>query len=110
MPDIEWTAPGATLSHKNAAKEFGLTEEDIIRAIKEGTLHYQIAHAHGNPYYRIVRAEVEALVLKLYGSDYFRQQQLKKRQDDIDREIRKLKRRIKALEKERLSLSAPDQQ
>ncbi|MGO0305157.1 hypothetical protein ACTL6P_00860 [Endozoicomonas acroporae] len=39
MPDIQWTAPGATLSHKNAAKEFGLTEEAIIRAIKEGTIH-----------------------------------------------------------------------
>ena len=109
MPDIQWTAPGATLSHKNAAKEFGLTEEEIIRAIKEGKIHYQIAYAHGNPYYRVVREEVESLVLKLYGPDYARQQQLKKRQDDIDREIRKLKRRIKALEKERLSLSIPDQ-
>ncbi len=66
MPDIQWTAPGATLSHKNAAKEFGLTEEEVIQGIKEGTLHYQIAHAHGNPYYRVVRAELEALVLKLY--------------------------------------------
>ncbi|WBA81465.1 hypothetical protein [Endozoicomonas sp. GU-1] len=65
MPDIQWTAPGATLSHKNAAKEFGLTEEAIIRAIKEGTIHYQIAYAHVNPYYRVVREEVESLVLKL---------------------------------------------
>ncbi|WP_257266864.1 hypothetical protein [Endozoicomonas sp. ONNA2] len=47
------------------------------------------------------------MVLKLYGPDYARQQQLKKRQDNIDREIRKLKRRSKALEKERLSV--PDQ-
>lgn len=46
MPNILWTAPGATLSHKNAVKEFGLTEEEIIRAIKEGTIHYQIAHAY----------------------------------------------------------------
>ncbi|MBO9484387.1 MULTISPECIES: hypothetical protein [Gammaproteobacteria] len=109
MPDIQWSAPGATLSHKNGAKEFGLTEDEVIRAIKEGTLHYQIAHAHGNPYFRVVREEVEALVLTLYGPDYVNQQQLKKRQDDIDREIRKLKRRIKALEKERLPLSGSDQ-
>lgn len=72
MPDIQWTTPGATLSHKNAAKEFGLTEEEIVRAIKEGTIHYQIAHAHGNPYYRVVREEVESLVRKLYGPDYAR--------------------------------------
>lgn len=109
MPDIQWTAPGATLNHKNAAKEFGLTEEEIIRAIKEGTLHYQIGHAHGNPYFRVVREELESLVLTLYGPDYVSQQKLKKRQDDIDREIRKLKRRIKALEKERLSLSGSGQ-
>ncbi|WP_299734697.1 hypothetical protein [uncultured Endozoicomonas sp.] len=107
MPDIQWTAPGATLSHKNAAKEFALPEQDIIQAIKAGKLNYQIAYVHGNPYYKVVRFEIEAFVLELFGEDYVNQQRLKKRQDDIDREIRKMKRRIKVLEKERLSLSEP---
>ena len=57
MSDIQWTATSATLSHKNGAKEFGLTSEMI---------HYQIAHAHGNPYYRLVREELESLVLQIY--------------------------------------------
>lgn len=51
------------------------------------------------------RAEVEVLVVERYGSDFLHEQQLKKRQDDIDREIRSLKRRIKVLEKERESLA-----
>ncbi|WP_257263562.1 hypothetical protein [Endozoicomonas sp. ONNA2] len=45
--------------------------------------------------------------MRLYS--WAHSKKLKKRQDDIDRELRKLKRRINALEKERLSLSVPDQ-
>ena len=109
MTDIEWTAPGVTQSHKNAAKEFGLPEQEIIEAIRSGTLNYQIAYAHGNPYYKVVRAEVEALAVERYGLNFLHEYQLKKRQDDIDREIRKLKRRINALEKEKESLASINQ-
>jgi hypothetical protein len=33
---------GATLSDKSARKEFGLTQEEIIGAIKDGKLQYRI--------------------------------------------------------------------
>ena len=33
MPESQWQKQGATLSHKNACKEFCLTEAEVIEAI-----------------------------------------------------------------------------
>ena len=51
MDDLEseWRRKGATVSHKTAQKEFGLTWEDIVRAIRAGKLHCQQQSMHGNP-------------------------------------------------------------
>ena len=38
MSESNWTKLGATLSHKNACKEYGLTENEIIEGIKQGKL------------------------------------------------------------------------
>jgi len=40
MSESNWIKQGATLSHKNACKEFGLTEKEIIEGIKQGKLQY----------------------------------------------------------------------
>ncbi|MGC9225634.1 MAG: hypothetical protein ACP5E2_17150, partial [Terracidiphilus sp.] len=34
--DSEWQRKGATLSDKTARKEFGLTQDEIVRAIRAG--------------------------------------------------------------------------
>ena len=39
--DSEWLWKGTTLSDKTACNEFGLTQDEIIRAIRAGTLHYR---------------------------------------------------------------------
>ena len=36
-----WTQKGATLSDKSARKEFGLSQEEIIKAIKSKKLQYR---------------------------------------------------------------------
>ena len=36
MADSDWTKKGATLSDKSARTEFGLTQEEIIEAIRGG--------------------------------------------------------------------------
>ena len=36
MSQALWTKQGETLSHKNACKEFGFEEQEIIDAIKAG--------------------------------------------------------------------------
>jgi hypothetical protein len=62
--DSEWVRNGATLSDKTARKEFGLTQDEIVEAIRAGKLHYREASMHGNPWLRLLRREVEALVKK----------------------------------------------
>jgi hypothetical protein len=46
--DSEWQRKGATLSDKTARKEFGLTQEEIVRAIRAGTLRYRLNSVFGN--------------------------------------------------------------
>jgi hypothetical protein len=38
--DSEWRRKGASLSHKTAREEFGLTQNEIVR-IRAGRLHYR---------------------------------------------------------------------
>ena len=67
MTEINWVEPGASLSHKNACKEYGLSEEEIIAAIKTRKIQFKVNYAHGNPYYKLLRAEVEMLAQSLHG-------------------------------------------
>ena len=39
MSESLWNRPGEALSHKNACKEFGLTEDEVFEAIKSGQTH-----------------------------------------------------------------------
>ena len=65
-----WHKKGGTLSDKSARKEFGITQEEIIDAIRDGKLQYRTNNVFGNPYLRLIRSEVEAFVDEKYGNDY----------------------------------------
>jgi hypothetical protein len=104
--DCEWQRKGATLSDKTARKEFGLTQEEIVRAIRAGTLRYRLNSVFGNPFLRLLRREVEALVKKKHGSDYLMGQQAKTELARINREVRRLKTQIAALEERKSELLA----
>jgi hypothetical protein len=43
----EWVRKGATLSDKTARAEFGLTQDEIIAAIRAGKLQYRPAAMQG---------------------------------------------------------------
>ena len=77
--DSEWRRKGATLSHKTAQQKFGLTWEEIVRAIRAGKLHCQQQSMHGNPWLRLLRREVEALVKKTHGANYLKDRQARRR-------------------------------
>ena len=100
-----WRQRGATLSHKNAMKEYRLGEEEIIEALKSGKLHYKINYAHGNPYYKLIRHEIESYIKEKSGSDHLSKTKLKIRLREIEKEIRKHKRQIKKLETEQKEIS-----
>ena len=102
--DSGWTRKGATLSDKTARKEFDLTQQEIVEAIREGKLQFRENHIHGNPYLRLLRHEVEALVIDKSGQDHLHKKKLQKELADINKEARKLKTRLKAIERRRSEL------
>ena len=99
-----WTEKGETLSAKNASKEYGLTHGEIIEAINKSKLQFKLNYAHGNPYYKLVRNEVEAVVIEKFGKNYLKQKKLKTELERVNKEIRKNHRSIKMLEKQKTEL------
>ena len=104
MPGGEWNAKGAALSDKSAREEYGLTQEQIIEAIRAGELQYRENHIHGNPYLRLLRHEVEVLIEKKHGSGFLERQKHQAELKSIKSEIRWLKTRINRLEKRKADI------
>jgi hypothetical protein len=106
MDDLnsEWQRKGATLSDKTARTEFGLTQDEIVEAIRAGKLQYRHAAMHGNPFLRLLRGEVEALVKKKHGEDYLKDRQAKAELARVNRELKRLKAQIAALEERKARL------
>ena len=108
MDDLssEWQRVGATLSDKTARKEFGLTQNEIVQAIRAGKLQYRRNSVFGNPFLRLLRREVEALVKQKHGDNYLKDQQAKTELARINRELKRLKTQIAALEERKSKLIA----
>jgi hypothetical protein len=102
----EWTHKGATLSDKSARAEFGLTQDEIVAAIRAGKLQYRQAAMHGNPWLRLLRREVEALVSVRHGEVYLRERQARTELARVNRELRQLRARLATLEERRSVLRA----
>ena len=97
----EWARKGATLSDKTARTEFGLTQDEIIAAIRAGKLQYRPAAMHGNPWLRLLRSEVEDLAKTLHGERYLRERQVRTELARVGRELKQLRAQLAALEERR---------
>jgi hypothetical protein len=102
----EWLRKGATLSDKTARSEFGLTQEEIIAAIRAGKLQYRPSSMHGNPWLRLLRREVEDLVSTRHGERYLRERQARTELARVNRELKQLRGQVAALEERRSVLLA----
>ena len=100
----EWNEKGATFSDKSACKEFDLTQDEIIEAVRAGKLQYKENHIHGNPYLRLLRREVENLVKEKYGENHLKDRNKKNEITVINKEIRSLKTKITRLENKKAAL------
>ncbi len=101
---VDWFKKGATLSDKSARKEFGISQEEIYEAINDGKLHYHVSDAYGNPYFKLLRSEVEAFVAEKYGKDYLEKKKIKKEFAQINKELKSLKTQVATLEQKRVEL------
>jgi hypothetical protein len=104
VDDEDWRRKGATLSDKTACTEFGLTQEEIVAAIRAGKLQYRPASMHGNPWWRLLRREVEDLVKAQHGNRYLRERQARTELGRVNRALTRLRRQIVALEARRSAL------
>jgi hypothetical protein len=104
--DSDWQRKGATLSDKTARKEYGLTQEEIFQAIRAGRLQYRENSIHGNPFLRLLRREVEALVKKKHGGDFLKERQAKTELTRVKRELKRLKAETAVLEERKSKLLA----
>jgi hypothetical protein len=102
----EWGRKGATLSDKTARSEFGLTQDEIIAAIRAGKLQYRSSSMHGNPWYRLLRREVEDLVGSKNGESYLQEREARTELARINRELKQLRTQIAGLEEKRAALLA----
>ena len=102
----EWGRKGATLSNKTARSEYGLTQEEIYAAIDAGKLQYRPAAMHGNPWLRLLRREVEELVRARTGDRYLRERKARTEVAQINRELKRLRAQLAALEERRVALLA----
>jgi len=66
---------------------------------------FQQNSMHGNPWFRLLRHEVEALVREKGGQDHLHKKKLQKELADLNKEARKLKTRLKAIERRRAELT-----
>ena len=102
----EWSRKGATLSDKTARKEFGLTQDDIVVAIDAGQLQCRVGVVHGNPWLRLLRREVEELMASTYNDRDHRQRRARAELVRVDRDLKKLRAEVAALEDHRAKLLA----
>jgi hypothetical protein len=102
----EWARKGATLSDKTARAEFGLTQDEIIAAIRAGQLRYRRAAIHGNPWLRLLRREVEELVSSGHGEGFLRERQARTELKQVNRELKQLRTQVAVLEERRSVLLA----
>jgi hypothetical protein len=104
--DSEWQRKGATLSDQTAGKEFGLTQDEIVKAIRVDKLQYRVNSIYGNPLLRLLRREVEVLAKKKLGVHGLKAQQAKTELARINRELKRLKTQIAGLEDRKAKLMA----
>jgi len=100
-PKQEWTKKDGTLSDKTASKEFGLTQKDIINAINEGKLQFREGSIYGNPFFRLLRSQVEKLVEEKFGKKFLIVSKAKTELKNINKELKELKLKVEELEKQK---------
>ena len=103
--DSIWGRKGGTLSDKTAQQEFGLSQQEIYQAVREGKLQYRENNVFGNPYLRLLRHELERLVAEKCGERGLERKKLEHELAQVKQQLRKLKTQTASLERRRVELT-----
>lgn len=99
-----WSEKGATLIDSTACREFSLSRQEIIEAIKSGKLQYRDTSIYGNPCLRLLRSEIESFVTEKYGESYIDQKKLENELSQVNKKLKKLKSEMQAFEQRKTGL------
>ena len=104
--ELLWKVKGATLSDKSACKEYKISREEIIQGINEGKLQYRVNYVYGNPWFRLLRQELEKFIAELHGNNHLQVTKLKTELKQIEHELKKIQSQTIALEMRKAQINA----
>jgi hypothetical protein len=96
-----WKEKGATLSDKSVRKIYKLTQDEILEGINNGKLQYKVNYIYGNPWFRLLKIEVERFIEEKYGKTHLQLLKLKIELKEIETELKTINKRAKELENRR---------
>ena len=100
----EWNRKGATLSDVTAKKEYGVDRAFIIKGIRAGKLEFREGVMWGNPYFRLLRSQLEQYISEELGHKSLSREKNRTEFRKIKGEISKLKKKLKDLESQKIEL------
>ena len=100
----EWNRKGAALSEVTAQKEYGVTRDFIVKGIQAGKLEYREGAIYGTAYLRVLRSQLELLIVAQLGSEYLTSKKYQTELRVISKEIAETKKKLAALEARKAEL------
>jgi len=94
----KWTRKGATLSDVTAHKEYGVSQEFIVKGIQAGRLEYREGSIWGNPYLRVLRSQLEQYIVEQLGSKHLASRTTQTELRKVNKDIAELKKKLAALQ------------
>ena len=94
----EWNRKGATLSDATAHKEYGVSQEFIVKGIRAGKLEYREGSIWGNPYLRVLRSQLEQYIAEQLGSNHLANRKAQTELRKVNKDIAVLKKKLAALQ------------
>ena len=100
----EWNRKGATLSDVTARKEYGVSQDFIVKGIRAGRLEYREGAIWGNPYLRVLRSQLEQYIAQELGADRLSSGKHQTELRKIKKEMADLQKRLAGLQARRTDL------
>ena len=92
------------MSEGTAQNEYGVSREFILRGIRSGHLEVREGSGWGNPYFKILRSQIEAYIASELGTEYLSVKKCQSELRAINKKITELKRTLAALEARKVSV------
>jgi hypothetical protein len=102
----EWNKKGASLSNVTAESEYQIERDFIIKGINEGKLEFREGSVWGNPYFKILRSQLEPYIISELGLEYLMKVKNEAELKVVKKEISATKKNLNLLEIRKKELEA----